>query len=63
MSDAMGTKEAAKAWGISQEAVARLCRENRVPGAGHDAEGSPWHIPKDAPRPKFKARKRNDDAK
>lgn len=63
MSDTMGTKDAANAWGIPQKTISRLCREGRIPGASQDAEGSPWHIPKDAPRPKYTARKRNHDAK
>ena len=48
----MGTKEAAKKWGVSQQTVAKWCREDRIKGATQDKPGSPWHIPKDAKKPK-----------
>ena len=53
-----GTKKFAKKWGVSQETVARWCRENKIPGATQDGKGSPWHIPKNARKPgKAKSRK------
>lgn len=51
MSD-IGTQEAAKRWGVSQQTVAKWCRENKIKGATQDKKGSPWHIPIDAKRPK-----------
>ena len=48
MADTMGTNEASKLWGYSQRTISKWCRENRIPGAEQDKEGSPWHIPKDA---------------
>ena len=47
----MGTKEAAEKWGVTQSLVQRWCREGRIPTATQDKKGSPWHIPKDAPKP------------
>ena len=51
VSDSMGTKEAAKKWGVNQSTVSRWCREGKIDGAEQDAKGSPWHIPKDAKKP------------
>ena len=48
MADTMGTNEASKLWGYSQRTISKWCRENSIPGAEQDKEGSPWHIPKDA---------------
>ena len=48
----MGTKEAAKKWGVSQKTVAEWCRKNIIEGATQDKPGSPWHIPKNAKNPK-----------
>ena len=48
MADSMGTKEASERWGVSQSLISEWCREGLIPGATHDAKGSPWHIPKDA---------------
>ena len=50
----IGTKEAAKRWGVSQGTVAKWCRENRIPNATQDKKGSPWHIPADAQDPRLK---------
>ena len=47
----MGTKEASKRWGVSQNTISRWCREKKIP-AEHDAAGSPWRIPVDAMPPK-----------
>lgn len=52
MSDSMGTKEASKKWGYSQETIRKWCHEGIIEGADHDAKGSPWHIPKNAQCPK-----------
>ena len=52
----MGTKEASKIWGVSQNTISRWCREKRIP-AEHDAPGSPWRIPVDA-TPPFTANKK-----
>ncbi len=48
MSESMGTKEAAEKWGYKQSTISKWCREGKIPGADHDAKGSPWHIPKNA---------------
>ena len=50
MSD-MGTKEAAKKWGVEQYRVAEWCRKQLIEGATQDKKGSPWHIPKNATKP------------
>ena len=47
MADAIGTKEAAKLWGVTQATVSKWCREGKIEGAEQDAKGSPWRIPKD----------------
>ena len=52
MSDSMGTKEASKKWGYSQETIRKWCFDGLVEGAEQDAKGSPWHIPKNAKCPK-----------
>ncbi len=44
----IGTKQAAERLGITQSAVARLCREGRLKGAEQDKKGSPWHIPEES---------------
>lgn len=44
----MGTKEAAKQWGVTQGTISRWCREGKIEGAEQDERGSPWRIPKDA---------------
>ena len=44
MSD-IGTKEAAKKWGVTQATVAKWCREGKIfPQPTQDNPGSPWHI-------------------
>ena len=40
----IGTKEAAKRLGVTQETVAKWCREGKLVGATQDKKGSPWHI-------------------
>ena len=47
----MGTKEAAKKWGVTQDLVARWCRAGKIDGAEQDAKGSTWQLPADATRP------------
>ena len=54
----MGTKEASRLWGILQEALPRMCRQNKIPGAEQDSKGSPWRIPRDAERPEYRRRKK-----
>lgn len=51
MADSIGTKEASKKWGVTQATISKWCREGKIPGAEHDAKGSPWRIPKDAKKP------------
>ena len=47
----IGTKEAAKKWGVSQSTVQKWCREGKIKGATQDKSGSPWHSPQTAKRP------------
>ena len=47
MADSIGTKEAARLWGVTQATVSKWCREGKIEGAEQDAKGSPWRIPKD----------------
>ena len=49
----MGTKEAAKLWGVSQGRVRSWCRrmKDKDPRITQDKEGSTYHIPKDYPNP------------
>ena len=51
VADSIGTKEAAKLWGVTQATVSKWCREGKVKDAEQDAKGSPWRIPKDAKKP------------
>lgn len=51
MGEYMGTKEAAKKWGVTQDLVARWCRAGKIDGAEQDAKGSTWRLPADATRP------------
>ena len=49
----MGTKEAARLWGVSQKQVQEFCRrivttDERIT---QDKKGSPYHIPRDYPNP------------
>ena len=53
----MGTKEAAKKWGVTQETVQKWCREGKIEGATQDKKGSPWHIPKNAKIPVVRGEK------
>lgn len=47
----MGTKEAAKKWGVSQARVQYWCRTHKDPRITQDKKGSPYHIPKSFPNP------------
>lgn len=49
----MGTKEAAEAWGVTQQKVQKWCREKGIHDKRitQDKKGSPYHIPKDYPNP------------
>ncbi len=47
----MGTSEAAKKWGCSQEEVSKLCRMGKIGGAEQDGKGRPWRIPRDVQSP------------
>ena len=47
----MGTKEAAKIFGVTQKTIEKWCREGKIEGATQDKKGSPWHIPKNAKKP------------
>ena len=49
----IGTKEAAKRWSVTEDTVRKWCREGKVKGATQDKKGSPWHIPRDAEKPKI----------
>ena len=55
----MGTKEAAKKWGVTQETVQKWCREGKIEGATQDKKGSPWHIPKNAKMPIVRGEKQS----
>lgn len=55
MSDSMGTREAARLWGCTQQSIQAWCRAGMIPGADQDKKGSPWRIPKNAVCP-LKAR-------
>lgn len=48
----MGTREAAKLWGVKQSTVSKWCREKKIYGAEQDKKGSPWRIPINAECPK-----------
>lgn len=50
----MGTKEASKLWGVSQNTITKWCREGKIDGVDHDDVGSPWRIPRNAIPPKRK---------
>jgi hypothetical protein len=47
--DYMSTREAAERWGLTMQAVERLCALGRVWGAGKVGHG--WIIPRDAGKP------------
>lgn len=57
----MGTKEAAKKWGVTQDLVARWCRAGKIDGAEQDAKGSPWRLPADATKPGTARRKQTTE--
>lgn len=45
----MGTKEASKLWGVSQDTIRKWCRDGKIsPQPTRDSPGSTWHISKDA---------------
>lgn len=48
----IGTLEASKKWGYTQETIRRWCREGMIEGATQDKVGSSWHIPENAKCPK-----------
>ena len=48
----MGTLDASKKWGYTQETIRRWCKDGLIPNATQDKEGSPWHIPQDTICPK-----------
>lgn len=48
----IGTDEASKRWGYSQETVRKWCAIGLIKGAMQDKKGSPWHIPQNAECPK-----------
>ncbi len=53
----MGTKEAARIFGVSQATVSRWCREGII-YAEQDAKGSPWRIPRDTKDPRQNKKRR-----
>lgn len=52
MSDSMGTNEASRLWGYSQDTIRKWCRLGLIPDVNQDKKGSSWHIPKNAKCPK-----------
>lgn len=50
----MGTREASKLWGVSQNIITKWCRERKIKGVEQDDVGSPWRIPRNAIPPKRK---------
>ena len=59
MSEAIGTREFAEKYGVTQAIVSKWCREGKIPNCNQDGKGSPWHIPKDAVPPVgYKQRKK-----
>ena len=59
MSEAIGTREFAEKYGVTQATVSKWCREGKIPNCNQDGKGSPWHIPKDAVPPVgYKQRKK-----
>ena len=59
MSEAIGTREFAEKYGVTQATVSKWCREGKIPNCNQDGKGSPWHIPKDAVPPVgYKRRKK-----
>lgn len=54
----MGTTEAAKKWGVTQETVRRWCKEGKItPQPQQDKKFSAWHIDVDAIPPMTKSKK------
>lgn len=47
----MSTTEAAEKWRLSTPYVAKLCREQKIPGAVQAATGKTWKIPAEADNP------------
>ena len=59
MSEAIGTWEFAKKYGVTQVTVSEWCREGKISNCNQDGKGSLWHIPKDAVSPVgYKQRKK-----
>ena len=59
MSEAIGTREFAEKYGVTQATVSKWCREGKIPNCNQDGKGSPWHIPKDAVPPlRYKQKKK-----
>ena len=59
MSEAIGTREFAEKYGVTQATVSKWCREGKIPNCNQDGKGSPWQIPKDAVPPiGYKRRKK-----
>ena len=51
MSD-IGTLEASRRWGYTQETIRKWCAKGLIKNATQDRKGSTWHIPADAECPK-----------
>ena len=51
MSD-IGTKEASKRWGYTQDTIRKWCKAGLIPNVTQDKPGSAWHIPANAQCPK-----------
>lgn len=49
-----GTKYFSKLWGVSQNTIAKWCRDGKIPGATQDKPKSPWHIPENSIKPSDK---------
>ena len=47
MEEYIGTKEAAKLCGKTQNTIRKWCREGKLLGAEQDAPRSPWRTPKE----------------
>ena len=59
MMEAIGTREFAEKYGVTQAIVSKWCREGKIPNCNQDGKESPWHIPKDAVPPVgYKRRKK-----
>ena len=56
----MGTKEASKRWGYSQNTISQWCRDGLIKAAEQDRKGSPWRIPVHTECPKTTKRSQNN---